>query len=73
MTEPKRHRGVFEVFDPEATKRALDEVCAEAGVDVLPHTFVMGADREDNAVARVGASFPVGPDGKAAEVTIGGI
>ena len=53
VTEPKRHRGVFVVFDPEAAKRALDEVCAEAGVDVLLHAFVMGADREDNEVARV--------------------
>ena len=32
VTEPTRHRGVFVVFDPEAAKRALDEVCAEAGV-----------------------------------------
>lgn len=53
VTPPRRHRGVFMVFDPEAAKRALDEVCAEAGVDVLLHAFVMGADREDNAVARV--------------------
>lgn len=53
VTEPKRHRGVFVVFDPEAAKRALDEVCAEAGVEVLLHAFVMGADREDNVVARV--------------------
>ncbi len=53
VTEPQRHRGVFGVFDPEAAKRALDEICAETGVDVLLHAFVMGADREDNTVARV--------------------
>jgi hypothetical protein len=53
VTPPRRHRGVFVVFDPEAAKRALDEVCAEASVDVLLHAFVMGADREDNTVARV--------------------
>ena len=53
VTPPRRHRGVFVVFDPEAAKRALDEVCAEAGVDVLLHAFVMDADREDNEVARV--------------------
>ncbi|MCF8532991.1 MAG: FAD-dependent oxidoreductase [Reyranella sp.] len=53
VTPPRRHRGVFVVFDPEAAKRALDEVCAEAGVDVLLHAFVMGADREEGAVARV--------------------
>ena len=41
------------VFDPEAAKRAFDEICAEAGVEVLLHAFVMGADRDGNAVARV--------------------
>ena len=53
VTPPQRHRGVFAVFDPEAAKRALDEVCAEAGVDVLLHAFVTGADREGDRVARV--------------------
>src|SRR5260221_4401894 len=54
VTPPTRHRGVFVVFDPEAAKRALDEVCAAAGVDILLHAFVFGADREDDAVARLG-------------------
>jgi FAD dependent oxidoreductase len=36
VTPPVRHRGVFVVFDPEGVKRALDEVCTEAGVEVLP-------------------------------------
>src|SRR6202790_3540424 len=53
VTPPIRHRGVFVIFDPEAVKRALDEVCAEAGVDILLHAFVCGADRADNAVARL--------------------
>jgi hypothetical protein len=53
VTPPQRHRGVFAVFDPEAAKRALDEVCAEAGVDVLLHAFVTGADREGDRVALV--------------------
>src|SRR5258708_37639721 len=53
VTPPMRHRGVFVVFDPEAAKRALDEVCAAAGVDILLHAFVFAADREDNAVARL--------------------
>src|SRR3954470_16955325 len=53
VTPPRRHRGVFVVFDPEAAKRALDEICAEAGVEVLLHAFVMGADRDGDAVARV--------------------
>ena len=53
VTPPLRHRGVFAVFDPEAAKRVLDEVCAEAGVDVLLHAFVCGADRADGQVAAV--------------------
>jgi hypothetical protein len=53
VTPPIRHRGVFVIFDPEAVKRALDEVCAEAGVDILLHAFVYSADRADNAVARL--------------------
>jgi hypothetical protein len=53
VTPPTRHRGVFVIFDPEAVKRALDEVCAAAGVDVLLHAFVFGADRVDNAVTGV--------------------
>src|SRR5258708_19773128 len=53
VTAPRRHRGVFVIFDPEAVKRALDEVCTVAGVDILLHAFVFGADREDNAVARL--------------------
>src|SRR5258705_354274 len=48
VTPPTRHRGVFVIFDPEAAKRALDEVCAAAGVDILLHAFVFGADRDDN-------------------------
>jgi hypothetical protein len=50
VTPPLRHRGVFVVFDPEAAKRALDEVCREAGVDVLLHAFVSGAHRNDGHV-----------------------
>src|ERR1700732_3186750 len=53
VTPPTRHRGVFVIFDPEAVKRALDEVCAAAGVDIQLHAFVFGADREDDAVARL--------------------
>src|SRR5882757_3356971 len=53
VTPPMRHRGVFVIFDPEAVKRALDEVCVAAGVDILLHAFVFGADREDNTIARL--------------------
>ncbi len=53
VTKPQRHRGVFVVFDPEAVKRALDEVCAHAGVSVLLHAFVTGADRVAGRVTRI--------------------
>ena len=53
VTPPIRHRGVFVVFDPEAVKIALDEVCREAGVDVLLHAFVARAEREGDAVRRL--------------------
>ncbi len=48
VTPPRRHRGVFVVFDPEGAKRALDEVCQEAGVDVLLHTRLTAATRIDD-------------------------
>ena len=50
VTGPQRHRGVFVVFDPEAAKLALDEVCAGAGVDVVLHAFVMGAERDGDGL-----------------------
>src|SRR5260370_14763959 len=53
VTPPTRHRGVFVIFDPEGAKRALDEVCQEAGVDVLLHAFASGAAREGDAVTQV--------------------
>ena len=37
ITPPQRHRGVFLIFDPEAVKRVLDEVCQDA----LP-SFLLG-------------------------------
>jgi hypothetical protein len=53
VTPPQRHRGVFAVFDPEAAKLAYDELCAEAGVEVLLHGFVSGAEREGGVLRRV--------------------
>ncbi len=50
VTEPQRHRGVFVVFDPEALKRVLDGLCAEAGVDVRFGAFVCGATRVDGCI-----------------------
>ncbi len=53
VSGPQRHRGVFLIFDPEAAKRAYDEVCQEAGVEVLLHAFVAGAERVDGRVTGV--------------------
>jgi len=46
VTTPIRHRGVFVIFDPEAVKRSLDELCADAGVAVFLHALVSEATRE---------------------------
>lgn len=53
VTGPQRHRGVFVVFDPEAVKRVLDRLCAEAGVDVLLHAFVSDATRLEERISGV--------------------
>ncbi|MFO1084115.1 MAG: FAD-dependent oxidoreductase [Reyranellaceae bacterium] len=53
VTGPQRHRGVFVVFDPEAVKRVLDQLCAEAGVDVCLHAFVAGATRSAGRIVDV--------------------
>ena len=53
VTPPQRHRGVFVAFEPEAVKRVLDDICREAGVDVLLHSFIAGADRENGQIKQV--------------------
>jgi hypothetical protein len=53
ISAPHRHRGVFVVIDPEATKRALDEICQENNVDVLLHAFVGSAQRDHDRIASV--------------------
>jgi hypothetical protein len=53
VSAPRRHRGVFVVIDPEATKRALDEICRENKVDVLLHAFVGSAERDGGRIASV--------------------
>jgi FAD dependent oxidoreductase len=53
VTQPVRHRGVFVVFDPEAVKRSLDEVCAEAGVAVFLHAFVGQATRRGDTISDI--------------------
>lgn len=51
VTPPQRFRGVFLAFDPEAVKVALDEVCDEAGVDVLLHSRLVEAVRDGDKIA----------------------
>jgi ribulose 1,5-bisphosphate synthetase/thiazole synthase len=53
VTGPQRHRGVFVVFEPEAVKRVLDRLCAEAGVEVLLHAFVNGATRDRDRIVEL--------------------
>jgi hypothetical protein len=53
VSEPRRHRGVFVVIDPEATKRALDEVCQENNVEVLLHAFVGSAERDGERISSI--------------------
>jgi FAD dependent oxidoreductase len=53
VTPPVRHRGVFVIFDPEAVKRSLDEICADAGVEVFLHAFVSQAARDGDQVAEI--------------------
>ncbi|MEV0699817.1 FAD-dependent oxidoreductase [Saccharopolyspora sp. NPDC050389] len=53
ISEPTRFTAVAAVFDPESVKRVADELCAQAGVDVLLHTHVLGADRDGDRVTAV--------------------
>jgi hypothetical protein len=53
VTPPQRHRGVFVVFDPEAVKHVLDQLCAEARVEVLLHAFVTDAERADGRITEL--------------------
>jgi FAD-dependent oxidoreductase family protein len=50
---PMKFRGVFLVIDSEAVKLVLDEVCAEAGVDVMLHAHVIGAVRDGGLIRSV--------------------
>ena len=53
LTGPFRFRGVFVVFDPEAVKVVLDDICAEAGVTAMLGGMVVAADREDGVITAV--------------------
>lgn len=53
ITPPQRFRGVFAVFEPEAMKRAWDDLTIGAGVDVRFGSFVTGAARQGDRLASV--------------------
>jgi hypothetical protein len=53
VTPPVRHRGVFVIFDPEAVKRSLDEICADAAVEVFLHAFVGQATRDGDRITEI--------------------
>ena len=53
VTEPRRNRGVFVVFDPEAVKRVLDALCHDDGVEVIMQAFVIDARRVDDRLVEI--------------------
>lgn len=53
VTGPQRFTAVAVLFDPEALKVVLDQVCARAGVTVLLGTTLFAADRENDRIGRV--------------------
>lgn len=53
VSEPRKYNAVTVVFEPEDVKFVLDELCAEAGVDVRLHTLIVGAEAHDGAVTAV--------------------
>jgi hypothetical protein len=50
---PLKFRGVFVVIDSEAVKLVLDEVCADAGMEVLLHAHVVAAVRDRGLIRSV--------------------
>ncbi|MDA3630788.1 FAD-dependent oxidoreductase [Saccharopolyspora sp. WRP15-2] len=50
VTEPRKFTAVAVVFDPESVKRVADELCEQAGVDVLLHSHVLDATRRDDRI-----------------------
>lgn len=50
---PVKFRGTFMLLDCEAVKFALDQVCAEAGIDVILHAMMTRAERDGGLVRAV--------------------
>ncbi|GLY65022.1 FAD-dependent oxidoreductase [Amycolatopsis taiwanensis] len=53
VTEPRRFTAVTVVFDPESVKRVADELCDSAGVEMLLHSHLLSATRQDERVTAV--------------------
>jgi hypothetical protein len=53
VTEPQKLTSVFVSFDPELLKVVLDDVCAQASVEVLLHSQIVGAQREGDRLSTV--------------------
>lgn len=56
VSEPTEFKAVAVVFDPEAVKGVADELCEQAGVEVLLHSHICAATREGD---EAGADGPV--------------
>src|SRR3984893_12734803 len=50
---PVKFRGTFMLLDSEAVKFALDQVCADAGVEVILHAMVVRAQRDGGRVQSI--------------------
>ena len=70
LSAVQRHRGVFTVFDPEALKLVLDRAVAQAGVEVICHATVIGAEREGDRIAAVTWQDRRGPHRAAARAFV---
>ena len=53
VTDPQKLTSVFVAFDPEQLKVVLDDVCLRAGVELLLHSQIVGAEREGDRIAKV--------------------
>lgn len=50
---PYKHNGVFLAVDPEKVKIVLDELCEDAGINVLLHGTVLEVEREGDQIKAV--------------------
>ncbi|MBC7432593.1 MAG: FAD-dependent oxidoreductase [Rubritepida sp.] len=70
LSAVQRHRGVFTVFDPEALKLVLDRAVAQAGVEVICHATVIGAERQGDRIAAITWQDRRGPHRAAARAFV---